>query len=266
MKIRFLVTVCASCSLILSACQTATPIPSTSAATLVPPTETPIPTNTPEPSPTPIILPDILKQTFSEVGIEYSDTFEYVLDNVLPKGWSTDEKYAGWITKDSQFKLAPKGGTVFYFSQESITPNKGVSFSFKYTGTQESFTLGFDAIKNNGERIPFGEETFYSVAMELRNKTPYAYGNKKLSSSNGVFDGNMNLLEDVWYDIALGYDKDDNYIIRIQQSDDPSKQLTYSDIWKDFPEKYYFISWVSSKRILLIDNFNIFSFESILQN
>src|SRR5688500_17506651 len=256
-----LVTACQTTPVEPSAIPSQTPI-STNVLTLSPPA-----TRTVEPSATPISLPDPLKQTFSDISAISIDTFEYVLDNVTPPGWVSDEKYAATVNRDNQLKIHPGGGgTVFYFSGERITQGKGVYFTFKYTGTAETFTLGFDAINTNGQRIPFEEEGFYSVAMQLNsgNKAPYAYGNNKHSSSNGPFEGNINLVEDTWYNIALAYDKKENDIIKIWQPEDPQKQITYLHNWADFPTKYYFISWISSKRTLFIDDFTVFKFKDII--
>ena len=244
---------------------TLTPLPT---ATLVP-TNTPEPTFTPEPSPTPVLLPDVLDQTFSGVSVIYHDSFQYVIQGMTPRGWQTDQQDAIWITEENQLKVQPlpsSVGTVFYYSGEAMTPNKGVYFTFKYNGTSENFTLGFDNVAANGERIPgpFGPH-FRSVAMEVRNQDLIVYRNDGGASSKGLFEGNLRLLEDTWYDIALAFDENHNFIIKIWQPDNPEKQLTYLRQWEDFPDRYYFISWINSKRSLLLDDFSVFNFDQIVQ-
>jgi len=259
--------------ILLTACQTATPLPTatslpTSTSTPVPtPTNTPEPTATLEPSPTPIALPDPVNQTFSGVSVVHRETFEYVIQNAVPAGWESEEKYALWVTKENQLKAQPTdngnwSGTVFYFSGEKIIPNTGVYFTFKYTGTAEGFTLGFDNINPSGERIT--GDNFHSVAMELRNSSLLVYGTRQRNQVRGSFKGNLALKPDTWYDITLGHDTNDNFVIKIWDPADPEKQLSYLRTWEDFPTAYYFISWISAKRSLLMDDFTVFKFDEII--
>lgn len=274
-SIRSVFFVFALLLMLASACApAATPtLPPTSAPPTLPtntsvPTNTPMPTNTPEPTATPIALPDTLKSTFSNLSVMHRDGFQYVLDNMLPAGWECDERYAGWITKENQFKIQPASsgsGTVCYFSQENIAPQTGVYFTFKYTGTREAFTLGLDATKENGERIAFGEGGFHSVAMQMENAVVSAHIIREGWQNSNPFNGNLTLREDTWYDVALGLDDKNNYIIKIWQPENPQQQITYFRKWDDFPHSYYYISWISSKRSLLIDDFTIFNFGEVTQ-
>lgn len=259
---------------LLTACQpaalpstpTAVPLPTNTSSPVPTSTDTPEPTSTPEPSPTPVVLPAIINETFSGVSITHRESFQYVIQNTAPQNWQTEQQYAIWVTEENQLKAQPlpsSVGTVFFYSGETITPKKGVFLAFKYIGSQENFTLGFDNVAANGERIRGAD--FRSVAMELRNQTPIVYGNFGGATAKGAFKGNLRLQEDTWYDIALAFDENQNYIIKIWQPDDPEKQLTYVRNWKDFPEKYYFISWINSKRSLVIDDFTIFQFDKIIQ-
>jgi hypothetical protein len=247
---------------------TATSVPTNTALPVPTSTDTPEPTSTPEPSPTPIVLPDTLNQTFSGVSVINRESFEYVLPNTKPLGWGTDENFAIWVTKENQLMAKPTdngnwSGTVFYFSGEKITPNKGVYFAFKYTGAAESFTLGFDNVNPNGERIT--GDNFHSVAMEIRDRQLLVYGTQKRNQVKGAFKGDLKLEEDTWYEIALAYNKNHDFVIKIWDPNDPQKQLTYLRNWQDFPSSYYFISWISAKRSLLIDNFTVFKFNEIIQ-
>jgi hypothetical protein len=261
-------------TVLLSGC---TPV-STPAPTMIPPTFTPLPidtlvptntpepTFTPEPSPTPVLLPDVLHQTFLGVSVTYHDSFQYVIHGMTPQGWQTDQQNAIWITEENQLKAQPlpsSVGTVFYYSGETIIPNTGVYFTFKYSGTSENFTLGFDNVDANGERI-LGPD-FRSVAMEVSNQNLIVYRNDNRATSKGLFEGNLRLLEDTWYDIALAFDENHNFIIKIWQPESPEKQLTYLRNWQDFPDRYYFISWINSKRSLLIDDYTVFNFDKIVQ-
>lgn len=269
-RCQFLLT----CVILFTACQpaaqpptpTSTSAPTNTASPMPTPTNTPEPTSTPEPSPTPIVLPDTLDQTFTNVSIIHRESFEYVMPNTAPAEWQTDQQYAIWVTEENELKahsLPSTVGTVFYYSGQIIGPNTGVFLTFKYNGTAESFTLGFDNVTSGGDLIR-GKD-FRSVAMEARNQNPIVYGNFGGATAKGTFKGNLTLQEDTWYNIALAFDENQNYIIKIWQPDNPEKQLTYQRVWNDFPDKYYFISWVNSKRSLLIDDFTIFTFGEIIQ-
>jgi hypothetical protein len=255
-----------------TACQTAVPpstlIPTSTSSPIPTSTNTPEPTLTAEPSQTPIVLPDPINQTFSGISVIYHDNFEYVMQNVAPQGWKSDEQYAIWVTEENQLKAQPAdngtgSGTVFYFSGERIIPNTGVHFLFKYEGTTESFTLGFDNINPNGERV-LGDN-FRSIAMEMRGTNLLVYGNQNRSTTRGSFQGSLVLRPDTWYNIALAHDKQHNFIIKLWNPNDPQKQLTHFYNWEDFPASYYFISWISAKRSLLIDDFTVFKFDGIIQ-
>jgi hypothetical protein len=205
------------------------------------------------------------------VSIVHRESFEYgdVINGALPTGWECEEQFAAWITKDNEFQIQPANhgdwsGTVFWFSKEKITPNTGVYFTFKYIGNQEGFTLGLDAIKNNGERIPNGESGFHSVAMQMMDALS-AHIIKDAWQNSDSFEGNLRLREDTWYETVLALDDSNNYMIKIWQPDTPEQQITYFKKWDDFPDEYYFISWVTAKRRLLIDDFTVFKFEEIAQ-
>ena len=233
------------------------------------PTNTPEPTSTPEPSPTPIVLPDTLYQTFSGISVIHQDSFEYVMENQAPSGWETSEKYSIWVTNENQFKIHPTGngdwtGAGFHYMGEEITPNTGVFFTFKYTGSSENFTLGFDNINSDGSLVPRGSN-FHSVAMEIREQTLLVYGIQRENKINGSFKGNLSLHEGTWYDILLAFDENQNFIIKVWDPNNPQLQTTYLREWTDFPRAYYFISYISAKRTLLIDDFIVFRFDKIIQ-
>ena len=192
------------------------------------------------------------------------------MDGMPPLGWECDEEYTAWVTEENNFKIKPKdngdwSGTVFYFSMDKITPNKGVYFTFKYTGNKESFTLGFDSLNKYGERIAIGEGGFHSVAMQMMDDVASAHILRDAWQGSNFFAGNLKLREDTWYEIALGFDNNNNYIIKIWQPETPTQQLTYFKKWEDFPHEYYFISWVSAKRSISIDDFTVFTFENFAQ-
>ena len=155
---------------------------------------------------------------------------------------------------------------VFYYAGEVINPGEGVYFKFKFIGNTASFTLGFDNVQENGERVPGGQAGFHSVAMSLVGETLSAHIMQNTFVGTGYFNGDWyRLEEDTWYQIAMGFDEKGDYIIKIWDPDAPLSPLVYIRNWADFPTDYYFISWVSTTRTLWMDDFTIFTFDSILQ-
>jgi len=229
-------------------------------------TDTPDPTPTPEPSPTPITLPEVVEQTFSGVTVFYQDNFDFIMEGLSPEGWETTEKFSLKETENNELKIngIEVPGMVFYYPQEVINPGEGVYFKFKYVGTQGVYTLGFDNINKTGELIPNGEDGFHSVAMVMDGQTLYAHIVQNKFEGDGYFKGNIRLQEDTWYQIALGFDEKGEYIIKIWDPDAPQSPLVYIRNWVDFPTAYYFISWVSNLRMLWMDDFTIFKFDSII--
>jgi hypothetical protein len=227
------------------------------------------PTPTLEAVPTPITLPDELNKVFSGVSVEYQDNFDDATD-VLPPGWISSEPLAARGRIDGEFEIKSASqqngtGVTVYFSNEPITPNTGVYFTFQYTGMLQNFTLGMDAVGSNGQiTSKAGQKDFYSVAMQMQEKKVTAQSVLRSSSTKSPFRGDLKLEEGTWYDIALGFDGDKNFIIKIWSPADPRKQLIYLYKSKEFPTSYYFVSSVSSKRSLLIDNFTVFKFDQIL--
>jgi hypothetical protein len=232
-------------------------------------TNAPGPTSTPAPAPTAIALPDELNQIFSGVSVEYQDGFEYVSESSLPQGWICSEPLAAWVTSDNQFEIKSASqvngtGVTVYFSKAQITRNTGVYFTFQYTGAVQNFTIGMNAVGSNGQIAARGQKDFYSVSMEMSDKVVSAHTVQKTASTKNPFRGDLKLQEGVWYNIALGFDGDKNFIIKLWSPADPRKQLIYTYKSKEFPTSDYFISWVSARRSLLIDDFTVFTFDQIL--
>jgi hypothetical protein len=231
------------------------------------PTPTPEPSPTTVPSPTAIVLPDVLHQTFSNMNAIYRDEFDSVQKGMMPEGWETTERNS--IAKIGNGELKIDGtqfpGMVFYYTTEIINPSEGIYFDFKYHGSQDVFTLGFDNLQANGERMLGMERGFRSVAMQMDREALSAHAIQSTSKADGYFKGGIILHEDVWYHIVLAYDEQGNYIIKIWDPEAPKSPLTYMRHLVDFPEAYYFISWVSDSRTLWMDKFTIFTFESITE-
>lgn len=235
------------------------------------PTNTPKPTSTPEPSPTPIVLPDTLYQTFSGISVIHRDSFEYVLQNQMPIGWDVTEKYSMWVTSENQLIIKPMGDgspwsrTFFAYLGENILPNSGVFFTFKYTlGSSEEFTLGLDNVNPNeilGERW----DNFHSVAMNITNGGFGVHGIQRNNQIEGTFKGNLSPQQNTWYNIAIAFDQNQKFIIKIWDPNNPQVQLTYLREWPDFPSEYYFISYTSSKWSWSMDDFTVFKFDEIIQ-
>jgi hypothetical protein len=254
----------ASAETAAAASWTATPEPSNTPEPS--PTPTLEPTATLKPSPTPVVLPGVLDQTFIGVNVIYRDDFNFVMRGIMPDGWELmlDNTRSSSLaeTEDSNFRIfASEGGAwdglVFYYPAEDINPGEGVYFTFKYAGTSESFTLGMDTIEESGL-------VYHSVAMQLENTTLSAHIIEDKFQGDGYFEGDLRLQEETWYGMLLAYDEEENYIIKIWEPGAPENQLVYYRNWPDFPKEYYFISWMSAKRTLWLDEFTIFSFDDIV--
>ncbi len=274
MKTKGLLIVLVVCSWILSACQSAQ-TPPTAIATSAPSTSTPVPTNTfeptstPEPSPTPITYPNVLDQTFSNVQVLFKDDFVFKIQGMSPNGWvSTDDNAILRIGKDSNVKITPRAGAIggiFYFEEMPITPGMGVVFTFQYTGTTNVFTWGLDNINAQGEFFKFKTDGYYSFATQMFDKNLSAHVIEGPYLKDDPFKGNLKLLEGVWYNYMVAFDKDSNYIIKIWEPSSPENQLVYVRNWTNAPAAYYFISWIGAERALWMDEFTIFSFDDMLQ-
>jgi len=239
---------------------TATPLPASTA--------TPPPTLTTSPSPTPTSLPDLVRDTFTGATIAYRDAFDSNADRALPEGWESDPEGATTSTEEGQWRIQPAdtgpwSAAILYFTQVPITENTGVYLAFKYTGTQEAFTLGLDAVDRTGQRIQLENKAGYSFAMKS-DVYLTAHTSRGTHEEDGYFDGGLVLQENTWYDLVLGFDDHGKYIIRIRDTVVPEKEGTHWRSVEEFPTKYYFIGWLSAKRSYLIDDFTIFSFDSIV--
>jgi hypothetical protein len=265
-------------ALVLVACQTvqSTPepvpppqlLPTSSSMPLPTRTPTPEPMLIPNPSPTVILLPDLIGDTFSGASLVYRDTFESDGDRALPGGWTCDPDGAARLTEEGQARIQPKdtgpwSAAILYFSQVPITPNTGGYLAFKPTGTQEAFTLGLDAVDRTGQRIRLEDKAGYSVAMKT-DRYLSAHTIQGTHQEDGYFNGDLVLHENTWYDLVLGFEDQGKYIIKIRDTVVPEKEGTYVSNVPEFPTKYYFIGWLSAKRSYLIDDFTIFSFDSIV--
>ncbi len=261
-------------SWILSACQPAQ-IPPTAIATSVPVTNTTVPTNTleststPMPSPTPIAYSSVLDETFSNVQILYKDDFEYETPGMSPTGWvSAYDNAVPRIEEESRIKITPSAnsqGGVFYYDGKAITPGEGVFLTFQYTGTTNNLTLGFDNVNAQGDFFQFKTEGYYSFALQLMGRYLSAHVIEGPYLRDADFNGNLKLMEGVWYNYIVAFDKNRNYIIKIWEPHSPENQLVHTRNWENSPAAYYFIGWVGAERTLWMDEFTIFSFDDILQ-
>jgi len=253
----------------LSACQTTPPLPTATLPASEPATAIPDPTNTPEPSATPITYPDVLDQTFTNIQVIYKDDFEYRIQGEVPKGWVTRDNNALLRkNKDSNFKIDPRTdtiGDIFYFTEESITPGKGVFLTFQYTGANNNFTWGLDNINAQGEFFQFNTDGYYSFAMQMLSTSLSAHVIEGPYLKDDNFNGDLKLIEGTWYNFVIAFDKNDNYIIKIWAPDSPENQLSYTRNWPNSPKEYYFISWIGAERSLWMDDFTIFSFDELAQ-
>jgi hypothetical protein len=234
------------------------------------PTNTPVPTPTSEPSPTPIVLPELIKSLFTNLSIIYHDEFNYVTDNMIPQGWESSQRGSIWITKKNNLLIQPNGsgewdGPVVHFTKEIISPNTGIYFTFKFIGMKQNFTLGIDSVTEDGELIPGKNSSYASFAMQDENNLPRPHFLHNNYTQYDVFKGNLPYMEDNWYDIIISIDDKGNYLMKIWDPNDTTRQLSYIKNRVDLPKYYFFTTWIAPQRSLYIDDFTIIRFTSIVQ-
>ena len=147
-----------------------------------------------------------------------------------------------------------------------ITPQKGVAFSFEYIGSSGTFTLGMDAATPGGEKIPQGPG-FFSIALKMENSNLTAHATRETDPEKAeAFRGGLTLMENTWYDFAMGFDNQGKYIIQIWEPDHSDRHLTYICDCRAFPATYYFVGFMEGARSLRLDNFTIFNFQDISED
>lgn len=270
MKKRNLPSILLLCIWALSACQ-GTPIPPTA----IPPTDTPIPTDTPQPtstvvpSPTTLTYPDVLNESFSNVYVLYKDDFDYKGPSQAPEGWVSKLNGATMsTTRDDNFRIGTRTnsqGDVFYYAREAIHPGEGVSFSFKYTGTKNTFTLGLDNIDPTGKFVEPRQTGYHSFAMQMNGQSFSAHVIKDAYLQDDPFKGDLKLTENTWYGAVIAIDADKNYFIKVWDLNAPEHQLSYVRSLPDASYTYLFISWIGAERVLWMDEFTIFRFDALVQ-
>lgn len=226
-------------------------------------TDAPTP-RAPSPSPSAETLQD-LELIFSGVSIQSQDDFAYVDGTLTPQGWSASAPGSLQIVPEDQMLVwTDDPWTVFYYDSEMLTPQEGIAFSFQYGGTSETLTLGIDAVTTSGETIPQGPG-FYSVALKLEDSTLTGHSRQQTNPEESeAFRGELLLEENTWYNIALGFDDQGEYIIRIWEPGHHDAHLTYTCNHDSFPTTYYFVGFVAGSRSLRLDNFTVYGFQDIL--
>jgi hypothetical protein len=206
-----------------------------------------------------------LQRAFSAASIQSQDDFEDVESGAMPQGWSASAPDSLQVNADGQLLVQAGGSwTVFYYDAEMLVPQKGVAFSFRYSGVSETFTLGIDAATPSGEKIPAGPG-FYSIALKMEYSTLTAHSQLQNEPEDPQgFQGELTLEEGSWYRVALAFDSEGQYVIYIWQPGDYESHLAYSRDCGGFPTTYYFVGYLSGDRTLRLDDYTVFLFEDIL--
>jgi len=232
---------------------------------IVPPaaTETPVP---PSASPSGEMLED-LRRMFSGVSVRSQDDFPYIPGGAMPHGWTVSAAHSLQLIPENQvFIRTAEPYTVFFYEGEMITPQTGIAFSFEYTGASGTFTLGMDAVTPGGGKIPQGPG-FHSVAMKMENANLSAHAIRETDPETAeAFQGGLALMENTWYEFAIGFDDRGTYVIRIWEPGNTDGRLTYDCDCRAFPATYYFVGFMEGTRSLRMDNFTIFDFQDISED
>lgn len=220
----------------------------------------------PSSSPSGEMLPD-LRQIFSGVSIRSQDGFQYIAGGRRPQGWTVSAAHSLQLIPENQVLIhTTEPYTVFFYEGDMITTQKGAAFSFEYLGPSGIFTLGMDAVTPSGGKIPQGPG-FFSIAMKMENSNLSAHATRETDPEKAeAFRGGLTLVENTWYDFAIGFDNQGKYIIQIWEPDHSDRHLTYLCHCQGFPTTYDFVGFMEGKRSLRLDNFTIFTFQDISED
>ena len=227
--------------------------------------ETSAPADTVAPSPTAVQLPDAVNNIVSGASVKYQDTFDASSTGSSPKGWMSCDNNTTWGFLDGVLSISNDdgNGTTYYYGDGPITPKEGVYFLFQYVGKKGSITFGFDSYRNGKPCGGYLQNGYYSVAMELADSVLSAHSIKNAVQKNSKFTGKLTLLENTWYGLVLGYDENDTYFITIWDRTNAGQTLVFRQTYANFPKSYNFIGYMAATRSLKMDDFTIFTFDSI---
>lgn len=222
-------------------------------------TFTPAPTATPTPVPTPTIeILDVVNDTYSNIRVIYRDDFDHVLPGFSPLGWRAEN---GKLFVYTDGSLEVNGGHVVgFFENETITVNEAIVVRFKFA-PKSIFTIGIDGTRQ-GVRIHGSQNGFRSVSMEFRNSLR-AYFNSDRNRYPARFEGDLNLLPDVWYMCTLGFAEGKQFIIKIWDPENSDQVLTHRRQVDDMTNTNLFIVWVDQNATLYLDDFTIIKFTNL---
>jgi hypothetical protein len=241
----------------------------TSPSTTTPqPSPTLTPTSTTEPSPTPLPIPAEVLDTFSDITLIHYDDFIYRgLKGVTPQGWlnNNDESenrririIEGDIVKIDQ----PDASFGYIYSDKKIVPGTGIFLKFKYLGSKNIFTLGMDAVNDEGDIYSYRTEPYHSFAFYVQNQKRLVHAIEGQYIKTLKSEGDLKLVEDTWYNLILAITPEKQYVIQIWNPDQPEQRFT-TTYTTDLSKEYYFIGWVDKGRTIYLDDFTLFNFKGM---
>ena len=237
---------------------------STATSTLTPtatitstPTLTPTATRTPKPSHTPtstVEPPSPVLDALTGVELKSIDRFDNRLESLKIWGlWNNSTI----LSDDEMLELV---GETFWNSSFAWKPRfhegEGIILSFKYSH-MSVFELMFDHGK--WQQPDYRRFGVYIHAYPAANlwQGPNGIGFNPLV-------GNLTVRPETWYNLMMAINKDGEFIAMIWQPDDPTRVVRYRE---KVGEKWAGLDWRfgsgANNGTILIDDFIIFSFESI---
>jgi hypothetical protein len=117
--------------------------------------------------------------------------------------------------------------------------------------------------EEDNSRIPYGQPGFRTFSSEFRASPTVNLTTDKGHTRHG-FKGNLQLHPDTWYQMALGFTADKQFIMKIWSPENPEQSLAYSSQAIGMPDQYYFILWVDAKSAFYLKDFTIIKFSKLL--
>ncbi len=226
-------------------------------------TQTPEPTRTSTPTlePTPtLVLPDVVRETYSDIDVIYRDDFGSNLLGLSPTGWHTDGERV-YTTNEASLEINGRS-VVAYLDSPTISANEAVIVRFKFSPGSH-FTIGIDGLRQD-QRIPAFQPGFRSISIEFKN-SPLAYYVREQNHYYARFEGNLKLLPDIWYMYTQGFAPGKQFVIKIWDPENPNNVLTHTRQVDDMTNENIFIMWVEQGSRLFIDDLTFIKFSQLLE-
>lgn len=263
MKNDIKLTVSLAVVIILSACQTSTPVSTPTEIPLpthtIAPSSTPMPTVTPVPTataipPTPTVEPPaVLSDLLTNVQVIRMDDFHDL------NKWNKWNTGTGNLS-NGMFELTGQAEWMSGLElKEKLSEGFGIVLKYK-TIKNTDFNSEFVFATGDWETDSFRQ---FGVYNGKRPKADLYQGNNGIGGSN--LHGNLSLKADTWYNLLMVVGKDGEFLAAVWNPTDPSQKTIYHEIigpkWAGL--SYKFQAKANINETMYIDDFMKVSFDEI---